>query len=269
MTRWRGRVRRRRIAAEFAARVTAFRSNEDGATTVAPGTQPAGPAGHQALPFELVDPPARANGADGPDLPPASDATVAIGVLEPVVEAPSPPPPPPAPDPADDLLYRAAREAADRGDLDRATGVYRELLQRNPRHMGARNNLAMVLTALGRYGEAEHGLRGMVELEPTNAEAHCNLGLVISRKGRWVDAIPHLRRAIELDASREIAHFYLGEALNHVDDLQGALQAYQRAAELRPNNAKALYGLGIILDRMNRPDDAAQMYRRSRELAGR
>lgn len=202
-----------------------------------------------------------------------------------------------------DLLYRAAREAGARGESGRAVGIYRELLDRAPHHVGARNNLALLLDQLGdpvgalteleqclavepdnpqvlvnrgavlgaggHYAAAESDLRRVVQMEPGNAEAYFNLGLVISRKGLWREAIPHLRRAIELDSSRAQAYFYLGEALNHVDDLEGALQCYQRAIELRPNNPKALYGLGIVLDRMNRPEEAAQMYRRSRELAGR
>lgn len=212
---------------------------------------------------------------------------------------------PPAPGEAfqhQDLLFRAAREALARGEVSRAIGIYRELLERAPNHVRARNNLALVLDgagdqagalselhyclkiepdnpqvlvnrgallgATGHFLEAETDLRRVVQMEPGNAEAHYNLGLVISRKGLWRDAIPHLRRALELDSSRADAYFYLGEALNHVDDLEGALQSYQRAVELRPNNPKALYGMGIVLDRLNRPHEAAQMYRRSREIDG-
>ncbi len=201
-----------------------------------------------------------------------------------------------------DLLFRAAREALTRGEVSRAIGIYRELLERAPDHVRARNSLALVLdgvgdhagalselhyclaiepenpqvlvnrgavlSATGHFAEAEADLKRVVQMEPGNAEAHYNLGLVISRKGLWREAIPHLRRALELDSSRAQAYFYLGEALNHVDDLQGALQSFQRAVELRPNNPKALYGMGIVLDRMNRPEEAAQMYRRSRELDG-
>ncbi len=204
---------------------------------------------------------------------------------------------------ADEVLFRAAREANANGDVRRAVGIYRELLSLNARHVRARNNLALlleqagehedaleeldrclgvepgnpqvlvnrgaVLGSLARYTEADRDLRKVLEAEPDNAEAHFNIGLVISRKGLWQQAIPHFRRAIELEPSRAMAYYYLGEALNKVDDLQGALQAFQRAAELRPGNAKVLCGLGIVFDRMNRPDEAAQMYRRSRDLTGR
>jgi Flp pilus assembly protein TadD len=208
----------------------------------------------------------------------------------------------PAPDPIQ-ILYGDARNAAEDGRRDEAQRLYRELLGRRPAHVGARNNLALLLDAdgnhegalaeldraleyepdnstllvnrgallgaTGRFAAAERDLKKVLRLEPAHAEALFNLGVVLTKKGLWGEAVPHLRRAVELDPDRGAAHYYLGEALNHVDDLYGALAAYQRAAELQPTNPRALYGLGIIYDRLGRPDDAAQMYRRSREVGRR
>jgi len=223
----------------------------------------------------------------GPEAEPAS--------AEPLVAAPPPDP--------SDLLYASARAAVDEGHPDAAMALYRELLSRYPRHLRARNNLALLLDAsgdhagalaeldralemdaehttlltnrgallgaLGRYAAAERDLRRVLRVEPSNVEALFNLGVVMSKKGLWSEAVPHLRRVTELDPDRGPAVYYLGEALNHVDDLQGALAAFQRATELQPTNARALYGLGIIYDRLARPDDAALMYRKSREVARR
>ncbi len=281
---------RRRSARELTA--MAARVSGSGAAYGQP-SEDAGPdPDANGLPFELAEEstPPMIDDRAGPD-----PATARESAGEP---APVEPPAEPA---TDDVLYRAARQATAHGELERALRIYRELLDLNPRHVRARNNLALlldqqgdhdaaldeldvcarldpdnchvlvnrgaVLGTVGRFAEAEEDLRTVLRLEPSNAEAHFNLGLVISRKGLWRDAVPHLRRSIELDSSRAAAYFYLGEALNHVDDLQGALHSYQRAVELRPTNARALYGLGIVLDRLNRPDEAAQMYRRSREIA--
>jgi len=212
------------------------------------------------------------------------------------------PAPPPAPDPAE-ILYGEARAAAEAGRRDEAKRLYRELLGRHPAHVGARNNLALLLDAdgnhqgalaeldralelapdnstllvnrgallgaTGRFAAAERDLKKVLRIEPAHVEALFNLGVVMSKKGLWGEAVPHLKRAVELDPERGAAHYYLGEALNHVDDLYGALAAYQRAAELQPDNPRALYGLGIIYDRLARPEDAAQMYRRSREVGRR
>jgi tetratricopeptide (TPR) repeat protein len=213
---------------------------------------------------------------------------------EPVIPSP--------PDPSEQL-YARARTAADDGRPGEAMALYRELIAQNPRHVRARNNLALLLDASsdhqgalaeldhaleqdaehttlltnrgallgaqGRYAAAERDLRRVLRVEPSNVEALFNLGVVMTKKGLWSEAAPLLRRATELDPSRGPAYYYLGESLNHVDDLAGALAAYQRAAELQPSNARALYGLGIIYDRLARPDDAAAMYRKSREVGRR
>ncbi|MDP3773775.1 MAG: tetratricopeptide repeat protein [Gemmatimonadales bacterium] len=208
----------------------------------------------------------------------------------------------PEPDPAE-VAYAQARAAAEAGDVPLAKTLYRQLLTTYPGHIGARNNLALLLDAggdhagalaeldraldidaenatllvnrggllgaMGRFAAAERDLKRVLRVEPAQAEALFNLGIVMTKKGLWTEAVPHLRRAIELEPGRGAAHFYLGEALNHVDDLHGAMAAYQRAAELQPHNPRALYGLGIVYDRLGRPDDAAQMYRRSREVGRR
>ena len=218
-------------------------------------------------------------------------------------EIPAEPVGPPAPPDPAELLYSGARAAAEEGHPDAAMAMYRELLSRYPRHVRARNNLALLLDAagnhagalaeldraletdpehttlltnrgallgaLGRYAAAERDLRRVLRVEPTNAEALFNLGVVMTKKGLWSEAVPLLRHVTELAPDRGQVFYYLGEALNHVDDLAGALAAYQSAVELQPSNARALYGLGIIYDRLARPDDAAAMYRRSREVARR
>jgi tetratricopeptide (TPR) repeat protein len=253
----------------------------------------------EAQEFEEEQPPV-ADEPDAPEPEPAveSAANPAPETAEPAFAAPPPPPPDPA-----ELLYADARAAAEEGRVTDALRLYRELVAQYPRHLRARNNLALLLDAagdhqgalaeldraleldpehttlltnrgallgaLGRYAAAERDLRRVLRVEPANVEALFNLGVVMTKKGLWGEAVPHLRHVTELAADRGAAFYYLGEALNHVDDLLGALAAFQRATELQPGNARALYGLGIIYDRLARPDDAALMYRKSREVARR
>ena len=316
----RRRVARRRLIAEWAVRANRLFGGEAAAADAdyseadeVVGEGPASVPPARRLPFELLDAPLVAladapppNGRGGVSMPEPSVVSQAA------VEASAPSAPgerSPAAEPrpvetdSEEHLYQAARHATEQRDPLRAVQLYRQLLEINPDHVRARNNLALVLDergeheealehldrcrrqepqgvevlinrsavlgALGQYAEAERDLLAVLNHEPSNAEAHFNLGLVTSRRGRWREAVAHLRRAIELDGGRAAAFYYLGEALNHVDDLPGALQAYQRSVELKPSNPKALYGMGMVLDRMNRPDDAAPLYRRSRELQGK
>ena len=199
--------------------------------------------------------------------------------------------------------YQAARAASAEGRIADAKTLYQQALVERPSHVGARNNLALLLEsagnqqgalneydralefdaenatlltnrgallgAMGRYAAAERDLKKVLRVDPSHPEGLFNLGVVMTKKGLWGEAVPQLRRAVELDPTRGAAYFYLGEALNHIDDLYGAMAAYQRASELMPDHPRALYGLGIVYDRLGHPDDAARMYRKSREIGWR
>lgn len=200
-----------------------------------------------------------------------------------------------------DRLYRRAKRLSDEGSLRDAAGVYRELLDIDPGHHRAHNNLgvlydqmgeygaalseylaaealdpddvrlqcniAAVQASLGRYRDAEERLGRALHSDPKNADARENLGLVYFKKGLYEEAAEELRRAAELDPSRASAYLYLGEALNHLNDIEGAMEALERSSELRPS-ARAYYAMGIVYDRRKQPELAEVLYRKAKELGG-
>src|SRR5207247_1641077 len=88
----------------------------------------------------------------------------------------------------DEVLHRAAREANANGDPRRAKALYRELLGLNPRHVRARNNLALLLE---QSGEHEHALKELDEClacEPGNPQVLVNRGAVLGAMARYTEA---------------------------------------------------------------------------------
>jgi len=199
-------------------------------------------------------------------------------------------------------LYARARAHSDAGEDTAAVMAYRQLLKLDPKHVRARNNLALLLERQGNVQGALEELEQAIAAEPDNvslllnraavlsahlrfeqaesdlrralrfgesAEILTSLGMVVSKGGRAKEALDPLRRAVELDPSNAAAHYYLAEVYNRLDQLPAALVAYEQAATLQPSNWRAYKGVGNILDRMGRPTEAAAAHRKAREAQRR
>src|SRR2546427_10550999 len=137
-------------------------------------------------------------------------------------EPPPPPPPPPASIPAsveapapvaDDPLYVAAREASERGETERAAASYRDLLARDPSHVKARNNLALILDARGDRDGALAELDRALDSEPDNPALLLNRAAILGATVRYAAAQRDLQRILRADPNNEEALFNLGIVL--------------------------------------------------------
>lgn len=199
-------------------------------------------------------------------------------------------------------LYALARQKSDAGETTAAVTAYRQLLKIDPKHVRARNNLALLLEQRGnvqgaleelemaiaaepdnvslllnraavlsshlRFDAAEHDLRRALRFGES-AETLTNLGMVLLKGGRAKEAVDPLRRAVDLAPNNPSAYYYLAEVYNRLDQLPQALAAYEQAAGLQPSNWRAFKGVGNVLDRMGRPTEAAAAHRKAQEAQRR
>src|SRR5436309_15749103 len=74
----------------------------------------------------------------------------------------------------------------------------------------------------GRSADAETAFRKVLELDPDHANAHNNLGDLLQREGKLEAAADEFRRAIENNPDFPQAHFNLGRILvNHANYNEG------------------------------------------------
>ncbi len=123
-----------------------------------------------------------------------------------------------------DLKFERARLLDRLGRTDEARAAYVELLQRDPGHFGALNDLGMLLFRAGARADAVTCFNAAVAKHPRNAIGRANLALVLLRGG----------------------------------DAEQACAQYQIALELDPANAEVRRGLALALEAMGRPDLAAE-----------
>ncbi|XP_052850710.1 protein O-mannosyl-transferase TMTC1 [Drosophila gunungcola] len=115
--------------------------------------------------------------------------------------------------------------------------LFRSAISVNPPKALA--NLGSVLSAQGRYEEAEVALRLALGHRPSMADAHFNLGVVHQKQLNFSSAVPCYRRAIELRPQLAVAYLNLGISLMSLGDhRQEAIAVLRIGARLKGHGVR-------------------------------
>ncbi len=162
---------------------------------------------------------------------------------------------------------RRARALRRRGDTAAAQALYLEVLSRDPSCAPAHRELADVLWARGRAGEALPHAVEALRLREGWAEAHNSAGLALYALGRPEESAAQLRAALAADPKHAPAHVNLGNALILLGRIEEAIGHYRRALEIDPAMASAQLALAMALEDDDRTGEALAAYRRAHELS--
>ena len=99
------------------------------------------------------------------------------------------------------------------GGLAEAGEQYAELVSREPKNPILQNNLAWILSQLGRAEEALNHARAAVALAPESVDFLDTLGAVLVRSGNPADALDPLDKAWQKGPDRADIGFHLSQAL--------------------------------------------------------
>ncbi|MBF0131459.1 MAG: tetratricopeptide repeat protein [Magnetococcales bacterium] len=136
--------------------------------------------------------------------------------------------------------FANALKAHQRGDLQRAITGYQDLLGKEPQHLGALTNLAMIWHVLRRSKEAEQTLRHTLAIHPHHIEALNGLGVVLSAQHRFEEAAQVYRTCVAHDPSHDMAWHNLGLAHSRLEEMEQAVAAFEQALTLAPDRADTL-----------------------------
>lgn len=162
-----------------------------------------------------------------------------------------------SPDPQQ--LVDSALECHQRGDLDTAEGLYRQVLETIPGQAQVRHLLASLLLQQGRIDEAEREFAQVIALDPEIADAHHNLGIVYQKSGRIAEAIRSYERATELDSQSAESFRSLGALHDAQGDPRSAAVAYHHAIAADPSGADDYPRLAVALCAVGRPEVAVNV----------
>ncbi len=146
-----------------------------------------------------------------------------------------------------DALHLLGVVAHQQGDHVRAAEWIVQAIARNPRVPAYYANLAEVYRALGQLDRAAACCRSALLLQPNYPEAANNLGNILLEQGQVEAAADQFRAALRLRPDFALACNNLGNALRLQGDTAAALAHFRQAVQLDPNLPEPRSNLGQML----------------------
>ncbi len=160
-------------------------------------------------------------------------------------------------------IFTKAMQQHQAGRLHDAERLYKQILEKEPRHVGALHYLGVVAHQQGRSELAVNLIRRAISLNPQSPEAHNNLGLALKEAGQTDDAIASYRRALAQRPAYASAFYNLGVALASQRQTEDAIAALRQAIALRPDYVEAYNNLGIALRDSGQGSESIAAYRQA------
>ena len=149
-----------------------------------------------------------------------------------------------------DATLQAALQAAARGDLEQAYGLFQRAVELSPSDCKLRYNLATAALKVGYVEEALAHFDALVAQAPDYVAAHSNRGIALHQLGRLTEACESFQQALSIDASFVDAHYNLGHVYGAMERFSEAIGHYEMALALRPHHADACCARGHALSRL-------------------
>ena len=176
------------------------------------------------------------------------------------------------------LRFALAEVLADLGDLPAAEVEFRSGLAADPGDIAARYSLGWVCQHQGRLQEARDYYEQVLDCDPRHAQALNNLGVLLLDAPTLSQSVEEVacgivsstqplqhrtaeaafRAALDVNPEFVEAHNNLGTALRTQNRFAEAEAAYRAALRLKPDYAEALANLGAVLHLQNRPAEAIE-----------
>jgi tetratricopeptide (TPR) repeat protein len=163
-----------------------------------------------------------------------------------------------------------AERYLERGDVERATQLYREAATQTPESIEASYGLGYGLLHAGQYEAAAEAFRRVLEINPESADGRNALAYVFAQTGDSLRTAERLAtEALELDP--ELAAYWndtLGWVRYRAGEHRRALETLQVAADTLPEDDEATraeneYHIGSALLALGRREEAGEWFRRA------
>lgn len=164
-----------------------------------------------------------------------------------------------------EIAFRRGVAQLQEGRANSAELDFRDALQQDPSHTGARQALLGLLLDSGRHNEAEQLLRKALEINPRQPRHAMVLARLEVERGEVTGAINTMVGALPYVQSDPDFHAFLAALLQREGRHREAVDYYRAALRGVPGNGVWMMGLGISLRAANQSAEARDMFQRAIE----
>ena len=139
-----------------------------------------------------------------------------------------------------DLLMKKGLESYQNGTYNESFSYFEKILEIEPNHLDALNNIGGLHSTLGKHDEAITYFDRVLEIEPNSVGTLVNKGSSLGSLGEYDDAIFYLDKALEIEPNNTNALINKATVLVDQGNLDDAIFFLDIVLENEPKNIDAL-----------------------------
>ena len=150
--------------------------------------------------------------------------------------------------------------------LEIAQNFYNQILEVDPNHIHALNNLGVIFKTLEEYQKAKVCYEKALKINPNYVDVLNNFGNLFKTLSEYQKAKVCYEKAIKIDPNHASALNNLGTAFRESGDNQKAKVCYEKAVVIDPNNIVFLFNLGFLNRELGEQKKAKYYYEKILEI---
>ena len=151
-------------------------------------------------------------------------------------------------------------------NLQVAQNYYQKVLEIDPNHLAALNNLGNIFQKFGEYQKAEDCFEKVIEINPDHLDAHNSLVVIFISLREYQKAQSFCKKVIEINPNHENTNNNLGVIFVNLKEYQKAKDCFEKVIEINPNHANAHNNLGVLLLREGNIKKAKSCHEKAIEI---
>ena len=168
---------------------------------------------------------------------------------------------------APDQLFAAGRASLNAGHPESAIPLFERLVQIDPKHDQAWDDLGLAYLQLGQNSEAAASFRKQLAVNPADEHAGNYLGIALERQQDFDGALAAFRKQTVDHPLDPVAHAALGELLVARHKYDAAVPELEKGAVLAPKNPQIEIALGRAYLNLDKMPEAANAFDHAARLS--